>query len=147
MPLPNTRIIPEGWSQHHQPAVQTSMRSRVDILKPLADAPEPTFPPSDEEWEPVAVADVPARIRTLAHGNDLAQSGQANDRQQYLIQIPAVTLPGLQVGADGHRIQVTSNPELPGLKGQEAAIEAVQHGTEAFNMDVLVSVHVSQEQG
>lgn len=146
MPLPNTAVIHPAWSQVHRPAAESAMRSRVEVLKPLADAPEPTFPPSDEGWDPVAAVDVPARVRALAQGNSLAPSGQSNDSADYLVQIPADALEGLLVGADGHRIRVTSNPGSPDVEGRTFTILGIQHETESFNRDLLCREHTTQEQ-
>lgn len=124
------------------------MRSTVDILHPLSDAPKPTFPPSEEEWDDVAVEDVPARIRALSDDSTVAASGQNFDAQGYLIQVSADTLPELQVGKGNtaHRLRVTANPEAPSLDGQVMQILAAPHGTEAFARDLYTQVHVTQQQ-
>lgn len=148
MPLPNTAVIHPAWSQNHQPAAESAMRSRVDILKPLSEAPEPTFPPSDAEWDPIAAADVPARIRALSSGNEVAPSGQAYDSQAYLVQVPADLMPDLHIGKGNtaHRLRVTVNPEASGLVGQVMQILAAPHESEAFARDLYTQVHTTQEQ-
>lgn len=146
-PLPGHKAIPDGWSAAHQPVAESAMRSRVSILRPLSDAPAPTFPPTDTDWDEVLVSDVPARIRALSETNEIAPSGQANDQQSYLLQLPAHATPGLKVGASGHRIRVTSNTNGPDLEGRVFTIDAVRNESESFARDVQVSEHVTQQQG
>lgn len=148
MPLPNTRMIPDGWSQHHQPIVETAMRSRVQILRPEADmpAPDPWGDPPDPV-HPVLETDVPARIRALSDQQAVAASGQVFDTQAYLVQIPARLIPDLRTGkgSKAHRLKVTGNPEASGLQGQIMQILAAPHETEAFARDLYVQVHTTQQ--
>lgn len=148
MPLTNTSIIHPDFSAHHQPSVETGMRSVVDILLPLSEAPAPTFPPTDEEWDEVLAAQLPARIRALSDGNTLAPSGQSYDTQGYLIQITAGTLPDLRIGKgeNAHRLRVARNHGAPGPFGQVMQILAAPHESESFNRDLYCQVHVTQQQ-
>lgn len=122
------------------------MRSVVDILLPLSEAPAPTFPPTDEEWDPTAVPDVKARLWSLSTGNTLAPSGQSNDTTDYLVQIPVNAMPNILVGEGGHRLKVKTNPEAPDIEGRVFRILGIQHGTEAWNRDLICREHTTQEQ-
>ena len=148
MPLPNTRMIPEGWSRAHQPIVETAMRSRVQILRPQTDIPAPD-PWGDQPApvDPVLADDVPARIRALSDQQAVAASGQVFDTQAYLVQVPAGLMPALRTGKDqaAHRLQVTLNPEATGLVGQTMQILAAPHETEAFTRDLYVQIHTTQQ--
>lgn len=147
MPLPNTKILPDMWSQHHQPSVETAMSSRVSVLRPLAEAPEAVWPETQPGWDEVLIADVPARIRALADGNTIAPSGQHFDTQGYLVQIAARLVPDLLIGKGdkAHRLRVVHNDEAPGLEGQVMQILAAPHESEAFNRDLYAQVHTTQQ--
>ena len=148
MPLPNTKMIPDEWSRAHQPIVETAMRSRVQILRPQADIPAPDpWGDQPDPVDPVLVDDVPARIRALSDQQAVAASGQVFDTQAYLVQIPARLVPDLRTGKDSnaHRLQVTLNPEATGLEGQIMQILAAPHETEAFNRDLYVQIHTTQQ--
>lgn len=149
MPLTNTTVIPDAWSAAHQPVSVSAMRSRVDILLPTDQVPAPGWgeDPDEAAGNAVAAANVHARIRSLATGNTLAPSGQSTDTADYLVQVPAHTLPSLLVGENGHWLQVTLNPESPDIEGHMLTILGIQHGTEAFNRDLICREHVTQTQG
>lgn len=148
MPLTNTAVIPDEWSQAHQPVAESAMRSRVDILLPLDQVPSPGWgeDPGDPVGDAVAAGGVHARIRSLSTGNTLAPSGQSNDTADYLVQVPANALPSLLVGENGHRLRITINPGSPALEGRLFTIMGIQHSTEAFARDLICREHVTQTQ-
>ena len=146
MPLPNSKAIPDSWSRAHQPVAESAMSSTVDILLPASEIPTPGFGEDPEDIDDVQVPDVAARLRALGSGNEIAPSQQANDHQSYLCQVPAGVLPDLKVGSDGHRLRVTSNPEQPFLEGRVLSVQAILGGSEAFNRDLLVNDHATQNQ-
>lgn len=124
------------------------MRSRASILRPLADLPAPDpWGDQPDPVDPVLEADVPARIRALSDQQAVSASGQVFDTQAYLVQIPARLMPDLLTGKSdrAHRLQVTGNPEATGLEGQVMQILAAPHETEAFNRDLYVQVHTTQQ--
>lgn len=148
MPLTNTSVIPDAWSRAHQPASESAMRSRVDILFPLNEVPSPGWAEDPNvEFTDVAAPSVPARIRSLSAGNTLSPSGQSNDTADYMVQVPANALPSPLVGENGHRLRVTINPSSPALEGRLFTIMGIQHETEAFNRDLICREHVTQQQG
>lgn len=149
MPLTNTAVIPPEWSQAHQPASESAMRSRVDILVPADQVPSPGWgeDPEEAESDAVAAGGVHARIRSLSTGNTLAASSQSNDTADYLVQVPANALPSLLVGENGHRLRITLNPGSPALEGRLLTIMGIQHSTESFNRDLICREHVTQQQG
>ncbi|MGQ7788199.1 DUF6093 family protein [Nesterenkonia sp. K-15-9-6] len=139
-------MIPDSWSAHHQPSVETAMRSRVDILLPVDQIPTPVWPETPEDVDDVAVPGVHARMRALSTGNTMAPSEQSNDSQDYLVQVPASALPNILIGQNGHRLRVVENTEQPQLVGRVLSIQGLLGGTEAFNADLLARDHVTQTQ-
>lgn len=149
MPLTNTSVIPDAWSQAHQPVSESAMRSRVDILLPLDQVPSPGWgqDPDQATLDEVSAGGVHARIRPLSTGNTLAATSQSLDTADYLVQVPANALPSLLVGEHGHRLRVTLNPGSPAIEGREFSILGLQHGTESFNRDLICREHTTQQQG
>lgn len=149
MPLTNTAVIPDAWSQAHQPVSESAMRSRVDILLPLDQVPSPGWgqDPDQATLDELAAGGVHARIRSLSTGNTLAASSQSLDTADYLVQVPAHALPSLLVGEHGHRLRVTLNPGSTAIEGREFSILGLQHGTESFNRDLICREHTTQQQG
>lgn len=122
------------------------MRSRVQILRPQADIPAPDpWGDQPEPVDPVLVDDVPARIYAMRNENAQAPSGQTNDQQQYRVQCPARS--DLDLKVKQTRIRVHSNPNAPELEGRVLTIDAVLHSSERFNIDLVCSEHVTQQQG
>ena len=125
------------------------MTSTVEILLPLAEIPPPEFGQDPDEVDDVLVPDVPARIRALSSGNEVAPSGQTYDTQGYLVQVAANLVPDLRIGKgdNAHRLRVTVNPHATGLVGQRMQILAAPHESEAFNRDIYAQIHTNQQQG
>lgn len=147
MPLPNTRVIPDGWSRHHQPTAESAMRSTVDILPPLDEAPPPSW--GDESAttaEAPLVTDIRARIWAQSQDETPLASEQDGDQQDYLVQLPVSALPQILVGDKGHRVRITANPGDPQLEGRVMTIHRVIRGTEAFSRDLVVRDHITQTQ-
>lgn len=145
--LPNTKIIPDGWGEHHQPAVETAFRSRVDVMKAQKDL--PGRPPLGEpmpEYDPVLKRDVPARLRALSSSDSLAPSDQLGEVQEYLVQLPVSSLPEALLGPEGHRLVIKRSPSTPWLVDRIMTLHYDLSGTEAFNRDLICRVHVTQEQ-
>lgn len=145
--LPGTRAIHPKWSEHHQPSVASSFRSRVDVLVPIGDLPgRPPLGEPTPEYDPIHKRDVSARIVALSQSDTVAPSEQHRDMQEYLVQLPVSSLPEALVGPAGHRLKITESPETPWLVGRTMTIHADLSGTEAFNRDLMCRIHVTQEQ-
>lgn len=138
MPFPGTRIIPAGWSEHHQGVVVTSMNARVTITDPARTVPG--------DWDSeagvhgpdvphVVYADVPARIQQLDTDAQVDQAEQAIATHRYLVQLPADRT-DLQVG---YLVTVDALVSDPDLTPAETVLRVtdVLLGSEGFTRDVI----------
>lgn len=153
MPFDTTRVIPKGWSAHHQSVVEGSFNARVRIVDPNRTTPGPwdeealAYGPSTPHYVAGGPTDthpdwqdgVPCRIQRQRDDRQVVQAGQAGAIRFYLIQLPAA-LPDVEVG---HVATVTAAHNDPHLVGQELVATDAMHGSERFNRDI-VWVHNQQ---
>ena len=138
MPLPGARMIPTGWSEHHQGVVVTSMNGRVKITDPSRTTPgvwdpvEMTYGPSTEH---VVYASTPARIQQLDTDRQVDQAEQTIGIHRYLVQLPADRT-DLQVGYRLEVLEVTSDQDLMPV-GTVLRVADVPMGSEGFTRDVI----------
>lgn len=121
--LPNLKMIPEDWSDHHRPAVRGSYNAEIRFIPPG----------SIEPGDPV-----PARIQQRSSSDrGLAESGQDYSSTDYLIQVDVDDAPDIHVGEEGHRILVADCPNNIQIEGHSLYVLHSLGGSEAFNRDLL----------
>lgn len=148
MPFSSTRIIPLGWSEHHQQAMPTAMNARVAITDPARSTsgvwddetggygPEqPHYVaggPDDArtDWQ----AGVPCRLQPLDSDAETLQVTQQIVTRQYLCQLPA-DLPDVQTG---HHVTIRSAVNDAHLAGVVMVVVDEQHGSERFTRDLVL---------
>lgn len=138
-PLPGTKMIPTGWSRHHQDVVTGSMNATVTVTDPSRTTPGEWDPDTSTYGPPtthVVRSGCPARIQQLTTDRVVDQAEQKIGIRRYLIQLPADT-PTLQVG---YRVVVETVESDPGLApaGTVMTVTDVLHGSEGFTRDVIV---------
>lgn len=148
MPFPGTKVIPAGWSRHHQPVASGGMNAACVITDPARTIPGAwdnttgTYGPStpfvvlptdtvdkDGGW--------PCRVQALTGERGAEQVGQDSSTRRYLVQLHdpnLATLPDLEVG---HVVTITGAINDPHLVGLDLTVEDVQHGSERFTRDVM----------
>lgn len=150
MPLPSTRVIPTGWSAHHQGVIPGSANARVVITDPTRSTPgglDPTtgtqLPPTPvyiaggpEDANPDWRSGVPCRIQHQRDDRSVDHAAQTITVRQYLLQLPA-GVPDVEVG---HYLLVAAAVNDPHLAGESLTVYDVIHGSERFARDV-VAVH------
>lgn len=153
MPFNTTRMIPTGWSEHHQRVVETSFNAHVVITDPARTVPgifDPatgTYGPptpyviaggptdTNPDWQ----GGVPCRIQRQKDDRAITQADQPTVIRFYLLQLPA-DVPDIEVG---YVATVTAALNDAHLVGEVLTATDVLHGSERFNRDV-VWVHNQQ---
>lgn len=152
-PLPGTRIIPAGWSQHHARAMPTAMNARVAFTDPSRSVPgewnpeSGTYDPATlhyvaggpDDTRPEWREGVPVRLQPLDSLAEDLQTTQQVATRRYLLQLP-FGLPDVQVDHEA-RITWALNDEHAG--GLVLTIVDEQHASERFTRD-LVAEHNQQ---
>lgn len=148
-PFPGTRVIPVGWSRHHQPVASGGMNAACVITDPTRTVPGAWDEASGEygPGTPHVVLDGdpgwPCRVQRLLGDQDSEQAGQDSTTRRYLVQLDdpnLATLPDVEVG---HVITITAAVNDSHLVGLHLQVVDVQHGSERFTRD-LVAVHNQQ---
>jgi hypothetical protein len=134
-PLPNSRIIPTSWSDHHARSVGTSMNATVTVGEPDGPA-----QPQGDDWVQPWTNDYtgPARIQALNDAQtQAAAGGQQVSGRAYLVQlVKALAVKEIHPGA---RIKVTACANDAQLVGQDLWVIDPQLGSERFTRDVVCS--------
>lgn len=142
MPFPGTHVVHPDWSRHHQPVATGGMNATCVITDPARATPGAwddatgTYGPST----PFVVVDTTAcRVQALTSDQDTEQAGQDSTIRDYLVQLDdpgLVSLPDLEVG---YVVTITAATNDPHLVGLALTIRDVQHGSERFTRDVVVT--------
>ena len=141
MPFASTRMIPTGWSAHHQPGMVTAFNATITITDPARTIPG-VFDPATMTSGPPTVFyvagetdPVPVRIQRLREENEQSQAGQDVPTRLYLLQAPA-DLPAIDVGYEVTVVTATNDADLV---GETMKITDTQHGSERFTRDFVAS--------
>lgn len=134
MPLPNTRVIPVGWSQHHAPVARGGMNATVTIGTPTG---ERDYNAETDETTQAYSTDYegPARVQALNDAQQRDLAGENVSGRAYLVQIDfdaARVRPGM-------RIRVTECVNDPFLVGEDLWVVDPQSGSERFTRDLIAS--------
>lgn len=135
-PLPNTRVIPTGWSQHHAPTAAGGMNGKCRIYDPANETTgfdDDTQSATLDRGTPVY--DDVCRIEPQLAAHDVLQADDAETARGYLVQILFDAAP---VEKDWVLVpyQVTNDPQL---NGAVLTVDDVQMGTERFTRDLIAS--------
>jgi hypothetical protein len=127
MPLPTTRVIPDGWSQHHRPTATATMTATCTITRTTGDG---TTGP-DGTWTPgttSSVYDGPCRVTALQRPERLLVVGEDAVRERrYDV---AVRYDTNEVHVDDV-LQVTKSKDA-GLVGLQFRVVDVRYDSEQW---------------
>lgn len=140
-PLPNTKVIPDGWASQYIRAVgEGAMRGRCRI----EDAPEGPEPwPPVEGWTgagTVLAADVPCRIQAINRNATGAQGEQVMGMRDYQITVPVDAVPDLTPSGSGPWVVIEASPDDPVARHARLLVVDEIRGTEVAER-VLICQH------
>lgn len=133
MPLPNSRIIPPGWSAHHRGPLESAWTGTCRITRATGGG------TTDDNgvWTPggeVLLYDGPCRL-VVSVGDEQAihQGGERISFRDYMIQVRAET-----DVAVGDTVEITSAPNASAV-GCMYRVETYGNGTETWSTDLIVT--------
>lgn len=137
MPLANTRVIPVGWSKHHQPVAAGGMNATVTVGAKDGD---PVYDPEIDDTTQAWTTDYDgaARIQALTQAEQQEVAGQHLVGRPYLVQLDA-RLPGADKVEPGMRVHCTAALNDVALAGQDLWLIDFQMGSERFTRDLVAS--------
>lgn len=132
-PLPATRVIPDGWSEHNRPAAEGTLTGLCKAERPvdIGDIEAGEAFPSD--GPDIIWRKAPCSVQFLAHGAPTVVVDSIEVLATHRVSLPirAITL------QYGDMISVTSNPDDPHLNGRTLVVLAVESGTTNWTRDYL----------
>lgn len=97
--LPNTKVLPLGWAQHHRPVTVGTMTGSCQIVRPVEGPPPYPVP---EGWTPEStVHESACRLQELKREGAPVPADQPTQTRQYLLTVPYDGLPQILVGEGG----------------------------------------------
>lgn len=132
MPLPTTRVIPSGWSDHHRPTAAATMTAECVITRPSGGG---TTGP-DGTWTPSPATTLytgACRVQALPTNERLLVRGDATEtHRRYLVAVewdsadPAI----------GDLVAVTTSVD-PHLTGKTLRVIDIRYGSEQWQRDLI----------
>lgn len=139
--LPNTRVIPAGWAEHHRPTANGTMTATIEWFH--RGQPEPYELP--EGWTgPEPFHTSPCRVQELNASGRAVPTEQPVFERDYLVSIPIDGAPEIRAGEqDGDYGKVTACDD-PLLIGRILNVTDVQHGSLMFERDIVCTDTLTQ---
>lgn len=137
MPLPNIRMIPRGWSKHHQPVVLGSHNATCQVVSKIVpgvwDDQAGTYGPPQilKPFGPQS-----CRLQRIKDGRKVDQAEVDVFWREYMISLPA-DLPDIEVG---WLIRIEQAPNDPLAEGQYFDVTDIYLGSELWERN-LVTTH------
>ena len=137
-PLPNTRVTPLGWSQHHAPVAAGGMNATVTIGNTRTGTTyDPATDETSDEWSTDYTAG-PARVQAVNQAAPGDHAGQPVTGRTYLVQLD-MRHTGADVIVPGARVTVVDAVNDAQLVDQHLWVVDVQRGSERFTRDLHCS--------
>lgn len=132
MPLPNTRVIPQGWSAHHRPTAAGTMTGTCTITAPGGEG---TTGP-DGDWTPgtgTTVYDGPCRLQALTTNERIEAAGDTQTTvRRYLISVQHDT----DRIENGATVTITAARDAEAV-GMTLRVVDVRYGSEQWQRDLI----------
>lgn len=139
MPLPNTRVIPEGWSAHHRPVAEGGMTATVQVRHPGGTPGE--FDPvtgtrPNVPHAPHHTGQARIQVAPVFGGGEAVAGGQEITTVAYLV---AIELDGSDECKVDDLVKVTAVDDNgdPALVGRTLTVTGVARGSLAWERDLV----------
>ena len=136
--LPNTRVIPAGWAEHHRPTAAGTMTVPCTIKRSVGPPPYPL----PENWTGLDTLHVTVcRVQELKREGQAVPADQPTTIREYLVPVPLVNaegtaLPDLKVGEQGDIVYAA---------GRELRITNIMFGSLEFERDLVCVDNLTQQ--
>jgi hypothetical protein len=133
-PLPNTKVIPAGWAEHHRPTANGTMTEPC-VIKRVSDGPPPYPKPVD--WVPDAtVHETVCRVQELKREGGSVPAEQPTTERQYLVTIPVIGAPAFRAGERGDVVHTL---------GRQFRIASIMFGSLLWELDFVCVDNLTQQ--
>lgn len=133
-PLPNTRVIPDGWAEHHRPTANGTMTEPCTFVR-VSDGPPPY--PKPPGWTAEApFHETVCRVQELKREGGSVPADQPTTERQYLVTIPVIGAPAFRAGERGDIIRTI---------GREFRIASIMFGTILWELDLICVDNLTQQ--
>lgn len=134
MPFSSTRVIPTGWSRHHQPVARGGMTAKCQIEDPTREIPG-VFDDTDGSKSaptPFVTHTGPCRVQEIDSAKSAFQAGQDVTERRYLVSVDASA-----EARQGWVVRITDCPNDSQLGTAILHVSDVQYGSERFERDLI----------
>ena len=139
MPFPGSKVIPSGWSAHHQPVAEGTMTGACTIRDPKATVTGPFDP--DTGTFPKAPAPPyytgACRAQQQRQPQEATTGGEEITTHDYLVPVPA-SVTGVKLG---HVVKITAAVDAS-LVGRVLQVTDIQRGSEIWERDLICIDHL-----
>lgn len=133
-PLPNTRVIPKGWAQHHRP-VADGLKTVPGVVKRISDGPAPY--PKPEGWTgETQIHEAMFDVQELKREGGSVPGEQPTTDRQYLISTSVIDAPAFRAGERGDVVHVL---------GRQFRIVNIMFGSELWQIDLICVDNLTQQ--
>jgi hypothetical protein len=137
MPLPNTRVIPTGWSAHHRPVAEGGMTAEGTITRAASTGTVAVF----DEAAGVSVPPTPTVVyqgvlrlqRSGADEHQITVAGREVTIRDYTVSYPTNGQPSQANDV----LTITSCDDNPGLAGEKLRIRDARIGSLVWQRDYI----------
>lgn len=133
MPLPNSKVIPDGWSEYHRPTAELVLTAAGELRRPGHQTGFDETIGRSQYGDPLPYHAGPCRIQSVARNQGAADVG---DRQvtirPYRVSWPA-DIPEVRVN---DQVKVTACSDDPQLVGHTLRVVDIPNGSLLWQRDV-----------
>lgn len=134
-PLPNTRVIPLGWAEHHRPAAAGTRTTQGQLMRSNG---QPIPYPLPEGWTGAdQVWQGTVRVQQSNWATDPVPGLQPTQLRRYLITADVYVLQDIRVGEDG---------DIMVVGGRQYRVHQALHGSLLWEADLYCIDNQTQQQ-
>lgn len=133
-PLPNTKVIPDGWAEHHHGVVAGTLKAEGTVYR-VTGGPPP-FPKPDGWTARTPIHSGKFDVQPIQGSGGGNPGEQPSRERQYILTTTVVGAPPFQVGERGDIIEVV---------GREFRIVGLVLGANLWEIDLICVDNETQQ--